>query len=92
MKWYSPKQIAEQRNLSPATVAGLIQDGELEAVNVARRGSVRKCWRSSDAMLSAFDERRCNSKPVAASESKSSRRTIARPTKDYFAASQAGGK
>ena len=91
MQWYSPKQIAKQRNLSPATIAGLIEDGELEAVNVARRGSVRKCWRSSDAMLSAFDERRCNSKP-AAKESKSSRRTIAKPTKDYFAPSQAGAK
>ena len=90
MQWYSPKQIAKQRNLSPATVAGLIEDGELEAVNVARRGSVRKCWRSSDAMLSAFDERRCNSKP-AEKETKSSRRTVAKPVKDYFATT-GGGK
>lgn len=83
MQWYSPKQIAKQRNLSPATIAGLIEDGELEAVNVARRGSVRKCWRSSDSMLSAFDERRCNSKP-SPRETKRARRTIQRPTKDFF--------
>lgn len=93
-KWYSPAQVAKQRNLSPATVAGLIKDGLLEAVNVARLGSVRNCWRSSEAMLAAFDERRAN-KPAtatAARESKSSRRIIAKPTKDYFATSQAGAK
>jgi len=85
MQWFSPRQIAKQRNLSPATIAGLIEDGELEAVNVARRGSVRKCWRSSEAMLSAFDERRANKPATVVKETKSSRRTIAKPVKDFFA-------
>lgn len=84
-KWYSPAQVAKQRNLSPATVAGLIKDGLLEAVNVARLDSVRKCWRSSEAMLAAFDERRASKPATVAKESKPSRRTIAKPTKDYFA-------
>ena len=90
MQWHSAKQAAKIKNVATATIIGLIEDGELEAVNVARRGSVRRRWRISDAMLAAFDERRPN-KPAAAKASKAlkaskaSRRTIQRPTKDYFA-------
>ena len=84
MQWHAAKQAAKIKNVATATIIGLIEDGELEAVNVARRGSVRRRWRISDAMLAAFDERRAN-KPAAAKASKASRRTIQRPTKDYFA-------
>lgn len=68
MQWFSAKQAAQIRNVATATIIGLIEDGELEAVNVARRGAVRRRWRISEAMLSAFDERRANknaSKQVA---------------------------
>lgn len=64
MQWFSAKQAAKIRNVATATIIGLIEDGELEAVNVARRGSVRRRWRISEAMLSAFDERRAN-KPAS---------------------------
>ncbi len=86
VKWYSAAEAAKIKNVVTATIIGLIDDGELEAVNVARRGAKRRRWRISEAMLAAFDERRC-SKPAASSDSKpaASRRTIQRPTKDYFA-------
>ena len=90
VKWYSAAEVAKQRGVVTATIIGLIDDGELEAVNVARRGAKRRRWRISEAMLSVFDERRAN-KPAATPEAKSSRRTIQRPTKDYFAA-MGGGK
>ncbi len=88
MQWYSAAQVAKQRGLVTATIIGLIDDGALEAVNVARRGSKRRRFRISEGMLSAFDEKRAT-KP-ATPEAKSSRRTIQRPTKDYFAKSGGG--
>ena len=89
MKWYSAAEAAKIKNVVTATIIGLIDDGDLEAVNVARRGAKRRRWRISEAMLAAFDERRAN-KPAAAPEAKSSRRTIQRPTKDYFAKTGGG--
>ena len=91
MKWFSQSQIAKILSVVPATVARLIDDGELGAINIARRGSVRKRYRVSEKHLADFQVARANKVP-AAKESKSARRTIARPTKDYFAPSQAGGK
>lgn len=84
MQWYSAAEVAKQRNVSPATIAGLIDDGELGAVNIARRGSVRRRYRISEKHLAEFDAARENSKP-SPPETKTSRRTIALPVKDYFA-------
>jgi hypothetical protein len=84
MQWYSAKQAAKIKNVATATMIGHIEDGELEAVNVARKGSKRRRFRISEAMLAAFDEKRA-SKPTQTPEAKSSRRTITRPTKNYFA-------
>ncbi len=94
MEWYSAAQVAKQRGVVTATIIGLIDDAELEAVNVARRGSKRRRFRISSAMLAAFDERRANKPGTAAAatqEAKSSRRTIQRPTKDFFSTQNAGG-
>ena len=90
MQWYSAKQAAKIKNVATATMIGHIEDGELEAVNVARKSSKRRRFRISEAMLAAFDEKRA-SKPTQTPEAKSSRRTIQRPTKDYFA-SKTGGE
>jgi hypothetical protein len=90
MQWYSAAQVAKQRGVVTATIIGLIEDNELEAVNVARRGSVRRRWRISEAMLAAFDERRANKTATVAQDVKSSRRTIQRPKKDFFATSGGG--
>ena len=38
-KWYSATQVAQMRGIAVATVIGLIEDGELEAVNIARKAS-----------------------------------------------------
>jgi len=85
MEWFSAKEAAKRRDVSTGTMIGHIDDGTLEAVNVARKGSKRRRFKISEAMLSAFDERRAT-KPVADTPKQSaSRRTIARPVKDYFA-------
>jgi len=83
VKWYSAKQAAKIKNVATATIIGHIDDGTLEAVNVARRGSKRRRFRISEAMLSTFDEKRAT-KPAPTPEAKSARRTIQRPKKDYF--------
>lgn len=83
-KWYSATHAGKLLNVATATILGLIDDGLLEAVNIARKSSVRKRWRISDQAISDFQERRA-SKPAAVPESKSSRRTIQRPVKDFFA-------
>ena len=90
MQCFSEAEVAKKRGLVTATIIGLIDDGALEAVNVARRDSKRRRFRISEAMLLAFDEKRAT-KPATTSEAKSSRRTITRPTKDYFAKT-GGGK
>jgi hypothetical protein len=83
MQWYSAAQVAKIKNVATATIINHIDDGTLEAVNVARKGSKRRRFRISEGMLSAFDEKR-SVRPVPTSDAKSSR-TIQRPTKDYFA-------
>ncbi len=89
-KWYSATQVAEILSMAVATAIGLIEDGELEAVNIARKSSKRRRWRISESMLADFQEKRAH-KPTPAPETKSSRRTIQRPTKDYFT-NVGGGK
>ena len=83
-KWFSTKQVANRYGLAVATVIGQVEDGRLGAINIARSGSVRKRYRYSEKHLAEFEAARENPKP-AAKESKSSRRTIARPVKDFFA-------
>ena len=88
---YTPDWVAKLLGVSKGTVIGYCEDGTMPAVNVARSTATRKRWRMSEEDIETFEARRKNRVPLVA-ESKSSRRTIARPTKDYFAASQAGGK
>lgn len=61
----------------------------MPAVNVARSTATRKRWRMSEEDIETFENRRKNKVPAAA-QPKSSRRTIARPTKDYFATTGGG--
>ena len=84
MQWHSARQVAKRYGLAVATITGHIEDGTLGAINVARKTSKRKRYKSSDQHLADFEAARENPKS-AAKESKSSRRTIAKPTKDYFA-------
>lgn len=84
MQWYSAAQVAKIWRSVTATVIGHIEDGTLGAVNIARAKSKRRRWRISYKHLAEFEAARHNEKPTAP-VSKSSRRTIAKPTKDYFA-------
>ncbi len=84
MEWHSSTAVAKRYDLAVGTIIGHIEDGTLGAINVARRDSVRRRYKSSDKHLAEFEAARENPKP-AAKEAKAARRTIARPTKDYFA-------
>lgn len=90
MKWYSAAQVAKIWGSVTATVISRIDDGTLCAIHIGRTDGKRRRWRISEKHIADFEAARENPKP-AAKESKSSRRTIQRPVKDYFAAA-GGGK
>ena len=81
---YSPDHIAKVFGVTKGTVIGWCADGTMPAVNVARAAAKRARWRMSEEDVETFKARRAN-RPEKAPEAKASRRTIARPTKDYFA-------
>jgi hypothetical protein len=58
--WYTPKEIARTRRISPAKVLGWIRSGELEACNYADRESKRPRWRISAEALNKFELGRRN--------------------------------
>ncbi len=88
---YSPAHVGKLFGVTKQTVINWCEDGTMPAVNVARATATRKRWRMSPDDIEAFEQRRQNKVPTKL-ESKSSRRTIQRPSKDFFAANAAGGK
>jgi hypothetical protein len=84
---YSPDYVGKLFGVTKQTVIGWCEDGTMPAVNVARASAKRKRWRMSEEDMATFEERRQNKVKTAAPESKSSRRTIRRPTHDFFAKS-----
>jgi len=84
-KWFSILELAGRFDVVPATVAGWIEDGELEAVNTARKSSVRKRWRISSEAVARFERRRANN--ASEDNSATARKAVPRPTKNFFAAS-----
>ena len=83
-KRYGPDWVAKLLGVSKGTVIGWCKDGTMPAVNVARAAAKRARYRMSEEDIETFEQRRGN-KPAATPEAKSSRRTIQRPKKDYFA-------
>lgn len=83
-KRYGPDWVGKLLGVSKGTVIGWCKDGTMPAVNVARASAKRARYRMSEEDIETFEQRRGN-KPAATPEAKSSRRTITRPTKDYFA-------
>lgn len=90
MNWYSATEVARLLSAAPATIIGLIEDGQLEAINIARASSVRKRWRISEAMLSMFQEK-CASRAASTSKDPSPNRLNTRPTTSSLAVT-GGGK
>lgn len=87
---YAPDFVAKLFGVTKGTVIGWCVDGTMPAVNVARAAAKRARWRISEEDIETFKARRAN-KPEPAPAAKSTRRTIQRPTKDYFATTAAGG-
>lgn len=81
---FAPDFVAKLFGVTKGTVIGWCEDGTMPAVNVARASAKRKRWRMSEEDIETFNCRRAN-KPALTPEANSSRRTIQRPTKDYFA-------
>lgn len=88
MRWFSIPELAARYGVVPATVTGWIEDGELEAVNIARKSSQRKRYRVSEKATEKFERQRASdseqSAPVATTAT-----AIPRPKKNYFAAARA---
>lgn len=82
---YSPEHIAKLFGVTKGTVIGWCVDGTMPAVNVARASSKRARWRISEEDVETFKSRRQNKQASTSTALDSSRRTIARPTKDFFA-------
>ena len=80
---YSPDYVAKLFGVTKGTVIGWCKDGTMPAVNVARASAKRERWRMSEDDIATFESRRQNKVPTTP-ESKS-RRTIQRPTHDFFA-------
>ena len=92
MEWHSATAVAKRYDLAVATIIGHIEDGRLGAINVARLGSVRRRYKSSDKHLAEWERAMENPKPSAKEVKAASRprRTIQRPPKDFFAAAGGG--
>lgn len=86
----APDYVGRLYGVTKQTVITWCESGLMPAVNVASPTAKRKRWRMSDDDIETFNVRRAN-RPVATPQPKSSRRTIARPVKDFFAKS-AGAK
>ena len=86
---HAPDFVAKLFGVSKGTVIGWCKDGTMPAVNVARASAKRARYRMSEEDIETFNNRRQN-KPAPTPEAKSSRRTIQRPTKDYFAKTGGG--
>ena len=82
---YAPDYVAKLFGVTKGTVIGWCKDGTMPAVNVARASATRERWRMSEDDITRFEERRQNKTKPTAAESKSSRRTVQRPTHDFFA-------
>lgn len=91
MQWFSAAQVAKLWGSVTATVISHIDDGTLGAVNIARAKSKRRRWRISEKHLAEFEQSRRNEPAKETAAKQASRRTIARPTKDFFA-NVGGGK
>lgn len=84
---FAPDWVARLYGVTKQTVIGWCEDGTMPAVNVARASAKRKRWRMSEDDIEEFNRRRANG--LEAAKASPSRRTITRPTKDFFA--PAGG-
>lgn len=59
-EWFTPPQIARQRQLRVGKVLTWIRTGQLLAVNCAEQSGGRPRWRVSAEALAAFDASRSN--------------------------------
>ncbi len=84
-KRYSPEHVANLFGVTRATVIGWCQDGTMPAVNVARASAKRNRWRMSELDIETFSSRRANRPEQQTTAKTKSRRTVTRPTRDYFA-------
>lgn len=51
----TPPQLAKRYGVDPNKILGLIESGELVAINLATRGASRPRWRISPDAIAAFE-------------------------------------
>lgn len=74
-EWFTPPQIARQRQLRVGKVLTWIRTGQLLAVNCAEQPGGRPRWRVSAEALAAFDAARSNRAHMPHSKPRSRRTT-----------------
>lgn len=57
-RYSTPPEIADRYGVKPETVIGWIKNGELAALNLAARGSLRPRYRVSPEALALFEQKR----------------------------------
>jgi predicted site-specific integrase-resolvase len=87
---HPPDYVGKLYGVTKQTVITWCESGIMPAVNVASPTAKRKRWRMSEEDIETFNERRQNKLPAADTSKSASRRTIQRPTKDYFAKTGGG--
>lgn len=58
VRYLTPPEVAARFGCKPETVIGWIRSGELAAINLARRGSLRPRYRVSPEALELFERAR----------------------------------
>ena len=79
--WQTPPQLAADLQVAPEKVIGLIRSGEIEAVNIANKGSGRPRYRISPDARAAFLNRRRVVPPTPIVRSRRQKQTA---VKEYF--------
>jgi excisionase family DNA binding protein len=76
---HTPKQVAEILQTSADRITDLIAAGELQAINIGRKGAKRATWRISAESLAAFLAKRSTS-PAAPKVQRRKRKSDYVPT------------
>ena len=56
----TPRSFGKLYGIGPSKVIGLIEAGEIEAIDVRGHGSTRPRWRIKPEAVEAFEQRRAN--------------------------------
>jgi Helix-turn-helix domain len=80
MRYLTPPQVARLFGVAPEKIVAFIRDGELQAIDMARRGSRRPRYRIAPHALQDFERQRMPHPPAP---KPAPRRSQRKPVKQY---------